>query len=283
MCYFKFYRLRMQQDVCKPSECAHYIGKDRLGLYRGKFIWTIIIATALVVVLFVLFSFFFSRSIGRIVEQHRLDSEQIFKAIQPLTMSPDSCLFVNEQLVLGMQEHMHTMEDMLQLQSHRIESDFSLLSIWAGILMIVFLVFSIYSIYKTDELIKQGREGVKSIEQSQSLVNEHIKEIDEHVKIEMDKVSDTASMKTKELTVGAVQSMNDIRSNVNDLKDEFLKMIVEKTEQFQTIYDTYVKKLQDATNANQEAIDGLLTFLQSRQQSVQKDSTTVQKEEGGEK
>lgn len=273
----------MQQDVCKPSECAHYIGKDRIGLYRGKFIWTIIVATALVVALFVLFSIFYSRSINRIVEQHRLDSEQILKAIQPLTVSPDSCLFVNEQLVLGVQEHMHSMEDMLQLQSHRIESDFSLLSIWAGILMIVFLVFSIYSMYKTDELIKQGREGVKSIEQSQSMVNEHIKEIDEHVKTEMDKVSSAASKKTKELTEGAAQSMDDIKSSVNDLKEEFLKMIVEKTAQFQTIYDTYVEKLEAATNANQEALDGLLAFLQARQQSVQKDSTIVQKEEGGEK
>jgi len=67
------------------------------------------------------------------------------------------------------------------------------------------------------------------------------------------------------------------------MKENFREMIVEKTEQFQHIYDTYIEKLQDATNANQEALDGLLAFLQSRQPSVQKSSTTVQKEEGGEK
>lgn len=273
----------MRQEVCKPSECAHFIGKDRIGLYRGKFIWTIVIATVIVVALFALFSFFYSRSIGSILSQHRADSAQILQTLQPLQMSADSCLYVNDQLAVGIREHMRSMEGMLQVQSHRIESDFSLLSIWAGILMIVFLVFSIYSMYKTDELIKQGREGVKSIEQSQSAVNEHIKEIDKHVEAEMEKVAYTASKKTEELTVGAAQSMNDIQQSVNKMKEEFRVMIVEKTGQFQNIYDTYVEKLQDATHANQEALDGLLAFLQSRQPSVQKNSTTVQKEEGGEK
>ena len=52
---------------------------------------------------------------------------------------------------------------MVDLHLNKIEHEYTNITIWAAILTIIFLVFSFYSLYKADELIKQGREGVKDI------------------------------------------------------------------------------------------------------------------------
>lgn len=250
---------------CRLKECAHYIGKDRIGLYRGRFIWTIGIATVIVVVLFVGLVFFYHSSLKTVVDLHSSSSDAILAALQPIKMAPDSCVYVNEQLALSMQEHLETTESLLQLQSQKIQSDFAVLSIWAGILMIVFLVFSIYSIYKTDELLKQGQEGVKNIENVQTMVKQHVQEIDKHVEEELSKVSATMSTKTEEIATDAISSIAQIKQQAEEEKKSFKGMLDEKTTQFQSIYEEYVAKLEETAKANKILTESFMDFMKSGQ------------------
>ena len=89
-------------------------------------------------------------------------------------MSKDSCYYVNEQFAKSVEAYMESSKDLLELQSTKIQSDFTVLSLWAGILMIVFLVFSIYSMFKTDEILRQSREGLKAIENTEKEAEEQI-------------------------------------------------------------------------------------------------------------
>ena len=47
---------------------------------------------------------------------------------------------------------------LLELEFNRIQHEFNIIALWAGILTIVFLIFSFYSIFKTDDLMKQAKE-----------------------------------------------------------------------------------------------------------------------------
>lgn len=52
---------------------------------------------------------------------------------------------------------------LLELEFNKIQNEYQTLALWAGILTIVFLIFSFYSMFKTEELLKQGRTGVKEL------------------------------------------------------------------------------------------------------------------------
>ena len=52
---------------------------------------------------------------------------------------------------------------LLELEFNKIQNEYETLALWAGILTVVFLIFSFYSMFKTDELLKQGREGVNEL------------------------------------------------------------------------------------------------------------------------
>lgn len=270
-----------QNAECHQSECAHYIGKDKIGLYKGKFLWSIIIATVMVVVIFIAITKKYNSSLNEIINIHKSNCETLITFLEPAVISPDSCIYVNEQLALSMQEHMQNTEALLLLQSQKIQSDFTILSIWAGILMIVFLVFSIYSMYKTDELIKQGKEGLNKIEDAHEKAIDYIEKIDSHVNDEMDKVTKAASSQVDTITTNSSLSIDEIKKQAEEEKQSFGKMLSEKTEQFQKIYNDYVSKLDEATKANQNSINTLLTYLRSSE-SMKKDDSLMKKE-GGEK
>lgn len=68
-------------------------------------------------------------------------------------------------------------KDLLEMQFAKIQHETESLQIWCGILTVVFLIFSFYSLFKTDELVKQGKEGVKELAELQVSGKNSIKEM----------------------------------------------------------------------------------------------------------
>lgn len=75
-------------------------------------------------------------------------------------LKKDSIL-INRQLA----NSQHATNELLELNFNRIQHEYTVLALWAGVLMIVFLIFSFYSLYKTDDIAKQGKESLKEIVQ----------------------------------------------------------------------------------------------------------------------
>lgn len=73
-------------------------------------------------------------------------------------LKKDSIL-INRQLA----NSQHATNELLELNFNRIQHEYTVLALWAGVLMIVFLIFSFYSLYKTDDIAKQGKESLKEI------------------------------------------------------------------------------------------------------------------------
>lgn len=68
-------------------------------------------------------------------------------------------LLINRQLA----DSQHATNELLELNFNRIQHEYTVLALWAGVLMIVFLIFSFYSLYKTDDIAKQGKDSLKEI------------------------------------------------------------------------------------------------------------------------
>lgn len=109
-------------------------------------------------------------------------------------------LFINRQLA----DSQHATNELLELHFNRIQHEYTVLALWAGVLMIVFLIFSFYSLYKTDDIAKQGKESLKEI-----------KEKGDNVLKDLQKVLDDLN---KEAGDRIAQLNKDIDSTQNDIK-----------------------------------------------------------------
>ena len=252
-------------DICKTDNCAHYVSKRNLHLYRNKFLISVVAVTLCIGGLFYILACFYNNSLNEIVEIHKNHETQLQEMMTPLKTGKDSCLYVNEQLANYMRESMETTQSLLQLQSTKIQSDFTLLSVWAGILMIVFLIFSIYSIFKTDELMKQGRDGLKAIEETKNKADGHIEQIDEKVKLELAQVSETAAEQIKKITQETTTSLDQFKQQVNKERNDFSIIVEGKTTEFQKVYDDYVQKLENTTKHTSLLFDALIEAATNRQ------------------
>ena len=139
---------------CTEDRCAHYIANDKFHIYRHKFLWTIILATILAGRCFAYITYSFKQTHASIANTHEISINKLQELLEPAKMSKDSCYYADKHLVNSIEAYMTTSKELLELQSTKIQSDYAILSLWAGILMIVFLVFSIYSMFETDEMLR---------------------------------------------------------------------------------------------------------------------------------
>lgn len=252
------------KESCEKVNCAHFLEKNKYQHYRGRFIWIIIGTTVAVGILFALIAYFYKSSLQEVVSLHQTYQKEIQKNLKAFEQQEIGCVYVNEQLAQSMQEHMRSTQTLLQVQSQKIQSDFTILSVWAGILMIVFLVFSIYSMFKTDELVKQGRAGLDAIENAREKVSEHIAKIDTHVENELKKVSAEAKKQSEDITNNALASLNEVKNQAEKEKSNFKQVVDEKTNEFQKIYGNYVSMLNSAGKQNDNILNIFMEALQNK-------------------
>lgn len=254
---------------CKEERCAHYIANDNFHVYRHKFLWAIIIATVLASGCFAFITYSFKQAHASIVQAHNTSLRKVQEMLEPAKMSKDSCFYVNEQLISGVNAHMNTSRELLELLSTRIQSDYAILSLWAGILMIVFLVFSIYSMFKTDEILRQSREGLKAIEAREKEADSIIESVETKTNEEITKVSSKASEESARIQQDASNTIDEVRKEILDMRKEFSTDVSEKSKAFQDKYDEMMRKLEETTNNNTSLIQQLVNTI--------KDSTVEQK------
>ena len=247
------------------EQCAHFIGKDSFHFYRHKFIWTITIASLLSVLAFVCVVFSFNRSQEKIVKANsdaiiRIDSQ----LSQAVSESKDSCYYANEQLIASLQEYSVSMKSLMELETTRIQSDYSLLSLWAGILMIVFLVFSIYSMFKTDEVLRQSKIGLDAVDEAGRKANSMITKVDDKIKEELETVSKKAKEEIKTIEDEALKTHDEIKEDID-----------EKQKSFEKKYEEMMNKMQQAQNENTKIFQSFLQQI--------KDINSEQKDGVGQK
>lgn len=248
----------MEEDKkieCKNTNCSHYIDKDRLHLYKGKFLFSIIICTLCIIGIFVLFQLSYSNSQDKIVKiQKEFCDNLTSRYLKSLTLTKDSTISLDKVVIDIVEENQKGSLSLLELQYNKLQHDFTVLSIWAGILMIVFLIFSIYSMFKVDEMQKQGREYLEKMEDTSQKAGtisntltqqsqEKINEIDKRAKEEMDKLSQEYK-----------RQLNDLKQEMERLQNEFGETVSKETTEFKKLVQDYQDKLKENSIKNEQLI-----------------------------
>lgn len=254
---------------CREDRCAHYIANDTFHVYRHKFLWTIILATVLASGCFAFITYSFKQAHASIATTHERSINKLQKLLEPVRMSKDSCYYADEHLVKSIETYMATSKELLELQSTKIQSDYAILSLWAGILMIVFLVFSIYSMFKTDEILRQSREGLKAIEATEKEADTIIERVETKTNEEINKVSNKATEESARIQQDASNTIDEVKKEIFEMRTAFSTDVKDKSQKFQEKYDEMMRKLEETTANNTSLIQQLVNTI--------KDTTVEQK------
>jgi ElaB/YqjD/DUF883 family membrane-anchored ribosome-binding protein len=169
---------------------------------------------------------------------------------------------------------------MIDLHLTKIDHEYNNITMWAAILTILFLVFSFYSIFKMDELIQQGREGVKDIkrlkkEGDDSITcvktenNEQIKKLKE----ETEEIIKEHREKLESISSSFSTQQNDLYKRTNEYLNGLRKNF---DEQSQKILSEYNIILQEQSNAYAKKINEQTEGIESRLTSIGEFITTLQ-------
>lgn len=254
---------------CTEDRCAHYIANDKFHVYRHKFLWTIILATVIASGCFAYITYSFKQAHASIATTHESSLNKLQELLEPAKMSKDSCYYADEHLVKSIESYMAMSKELLELQSTKIQSDYAILSLWAGILMIVFLVFSIYSMFKTDEILRQSREGLKAIEATEKEADTIIDRVETKTNEEINKVSNKATEESARIQQDASNTIDEVKKEILEMRTAFSTDVNEKSQAFQEKYDEMMQKLEETTANNASLIEQLVRTI--------KDSTVEQK------
>ena len=116
-------------------------------------------------------------------------------------------LLIHRQLA----DAQHATNELLELHFNRIQHEYTVLALWAGVLMIVFLIFSFYSLYKTDDIAKQGRDSLKEIKEKGDNVLKDLQKV-------LDDLNKEAGDKIATLNKDIDSTLNDMNTLASQFK-----------------------------------------------------------------
>lgn len=101
---------------------------------------------------------------------------------------------------------------LLDLEFIKIQNEYETLTLWAGILTVVFLIFSFYSLFKTDDLVKQGKDGVDKLYSIQEKGDKIINDTDSDLK----KLKDDTTKELQDQKLLAEESLRATKQKTDD-------------------------------------------------------------------
>ena len=195
-------------------------------------------------------------------------------------LSRDSLQFNAERTLLEGQT-----KAMIDLHLTKIDHEYNNITMWAAILTILFLVFSFYSIFKMDELIQQGREGVKDIKRLKKVGDDSIayikaknneqitklKEDTEQIikehREKLEGISSNFSVQQNDLYRRADEYLNGLRRNSDEqsqkILSEYYNILLEQSK-------TYTQKINEKTEGFESKLASIGEFTIALQQVKEK-------------
>lgn len=147
-------------------------------------------------------------------------------------------------------------KSLLTLEFNKIQNEYQELQLWGGILTIVFLIFTFYSLFKTDDLMKQGRDGVDKLYLIQEKADKLI--VDQKLKAEESleglRKKTESELKVQQDSIAVVkaqldQSTKDKAIQLEQITEDFQKRLTDEFESQKTKFtqelENYKKQWQD--------------------------------------
>lgn len=145
-------------------------------------------------------------------------------------------------------------KDLLEMQFAKIQHETESLQIWCGILTVVFLIFSFYSLFKTDELVQQGRDGVKELSSLQESGKMCIDEMKQNGLAKISTFETESKEAIAKINERASAEKMKIEEEVNKKKDNAITAIDQRINEANLMLD---QKYQDLANALEDKTNGV--------------------------
>lgn len=158
---------------------------DTHNKYKWHFIGSLLAVSIIAIIGFVCLSLSYQKRLEKIANLQLLDGKRIEIILKSQTLDRKNLSKEIDSLSGIFSEHEERMQGLMDMEFEKLQNDFNFISLWAGLITIVFLIFSIYSIFKTDEMLKQSEKVYDEIKDKANVIDNFTKNVQKKYKQEL--------------------------------------------------------------------------------------------------
>lgn len=201
--------------------------------YKWHFLGYMIAVSIIAIIGFVSLSHSYYNRLETIEELQKRDGKRIEIILNNAHVNKKNIVPEVESLTTVFSEHSERMEGLMNMEFEKLQNDFNFISLWAGLLTIVFLIFSIYSIFKTDEMLKKSENVYDEIKDKAYVVDNFTKNVKRKYKQELNALKKDSDDYIKDL----LQKISLLDSRMASM-DSLVKQVKNSTQVDDSVHDS---------------------------------------------
>lgn len=168
--------------------------------YKWQFIGSLAVVSVIATIGFLCLSISYQNRLDKIAELQLQDGKRIEKILKSKSIDNKNLSKEIDSLSDVFIGHEERMQSLMEMEFEKLQNDFNFISLWAGLITIVFLIFSIYSIFKTDEMLKKSEKVYEDIKTQSGIIDNFTKNIQKKYRSELKALKKESDDFIKELT-----------------------------------------------------------------------------------
>ena len=153
--------------------------------YKWQFIGSLAVVSVIAIIGFLCLSISYQNRLDKIAELQLQDGKRIEKILKSKSIDNKNLSKEIDSLSDVFIGHEERMQGLMEMEFEKLQNDFNFISLWAGLITIVFLIFSIYSIFKTDEMLKKSDKVYDEIKDKADVIDNFSKNIKKKYQAEL--------------------------------------------------------------------------------------------------
>lgn len=142
--------------------------------------------------------------------------------------------------------------DVLDRQSSKIQQEYETLEVWCGIITVVFLIFSFYSLFKVEDIVNQGKAGLKELEEIKEKGNG---KIDDFIKVTQSKTGQTIAEMVNKMAVQKSEFLEAATKEAKTKIEEETKVLDKYVADYISTVDTKSRDFDSSLNNKYQEIE----------------------------
>ena len=168
--------------------------------YKWQFIGSLAVVSVIATIGFLCLSISYQNRLDKIEELQLQDGKRIEKILKSKSIDNKNLSKEIDSLSDVFIGHEERMQSLMDMEFEKLQNDFNFISLWAGLITIVFLIFSIYSIFKTDEMLKKSEKVYEDIKTQSNVIDNFTENIQKEYRRELETLKTESDDFIKELT-----------------------------------------------------------------------------------
>lgn len=205
------------QMSCNNKDCSYNIHNKNYFVNHWGYLLCILSVSIISGIFFYSYNKSYNDGIKDIVASHK-SFYHSYEFEKEICVTDSIVIYRDIRPVL--ESHISTITNCIEAQYDKLQNDYTVLTIWASVLMIIFLIFSIYSMFKIDEIQKQSRESLRQIDDIYAKVKNKSDNLDDLVVKAIEKVDKTFNSKIADFSSEIQEKSLEVKSQIENYEKE---------------------------------------------------------------